>query len=43
VSAIVRGVPQLILLYWILFVLSGFPAKVMSQLRFKRKRHSVRQ
>jgi hypothetical protein len=37
VTAIVRGVPQLIVLYWALFVLSGLPIKLMSQLRFRRK------
>jgi hypothetical protein len=43
VSAIVRGVPQLILLYWVLFVLSGFPAKVVSRLSLKEKRPMVRE
>jgi hypothetical protein len=47
VSVIIRGIPQLILLYWVLFVLSGLPAKVMSQFqsqfRVKKKRHIVRQ
>jgi hypothetical protein len=43
VSAIVRGVPQLILLYWILFIVSSIPAKVVSQFRSKWKRRLVRQ
>jgi hypothetical protein len=42
VSVIIRGFPQLILLYWVLFVLSSLPAKVTSQLRFKVKRHMIR-
>lgn len=40
VSAIVRGVPQLILLYWVIYVVSALPSKALAYLKTGQTRLS---